>query len=252
MGILESKKIIVTGGTRGIGRATVEYLHEQGASVAFTHTARDPEAQLKAEAWAAELSKSGAAVKAFTLNLSETGQFKEKVGQILEFLGSLDGLVNNAGISSDQLILRMKEEDFDSVINVNLKGAYFFTKECLRPLMKAESGSIVFMSSVVGLMGNTGQSAYSASKAALIGLTKSLARELASRSLRVNAVAPGFIESDMTARLGDDLKESFLGQIPLKRFGQTKEVAYGVGYLLSDMSRYVTGQTLNINGGLYI
>lgn len=247
MALLKDKKIIVTGGSRGIGKSCVELLLQEGASVAFTHTGESE----SVSAWVANLQKNHK-VKNFILNLAEVEKFKSSVGEMAEFLGGLDGLVNNAGLARDQLILRMKEEDYDATMAVNLKGSYFFTKECLRPLLKSESASIVFMSSAVALSGNPGQTAYCASKAGIIGLTKSLARELATRQLRVNAIAPGFIETDMTESVSEEAKKAFLAQIPMGRKGQSLEIANGVLYLLSDMSRYVTGQILNINGGLYI
>lgn len=248
MSLLAGKRLVVTGGSRGIGKACVEFFVEQGAHVAFTHTTTTPELT----AWVAELESKGHKVKGFVLNLGQRDQFKSVVAEITEFLGGIDGLLNNAGIARDQLMLRMKEEDFEETMNINLKGCYFFTKECLRPLMKSESASVVFVSSVVGLMGNSGQTAYCASKAALVGLAKALARELSSRQLRVNVLAPGFIETDMTANLGEEAKAYFLSNIPLGRLGKPVEIAQGATYLLSDMSRYVTGHVLNVNGGLYI
>jgi 3-oxoacyl-[acyl-carrier protein] reductase len=249
--LLQGKKIILTGGSRGIGKSCVEYLAAQGAKVAFTHTGSGNSAAV--ESFETELRSKGCDVKAFAVNLSEVGSFKEKISQMTDYLGGLDGLVNNAGITSDNLILRMKEEEFDKTLDVNLKGAYFFTKECLRSLMRSESStSVVFMSSVVGVMGNSGQSAYAASKAGLVGLAKSLAKELASRQLRVNVIAPGFIQTEMTGVLDESVKKSYMDNIPLGRFGEAVEVAQAVTFLLSDMSRYITGQVLNINGGLYI
>ncbi|MEZ4815977.1 MAG: 3-oxoacyl-ACP reductase family protein [Bdellovibrionota bacterium] len=248
MSLLVGKKLVVTGGSRGIGKACVEFFLEQGASVAFTHTSASP----AVSSWVESLQANGYKVQGFVLNLSQRDQFKATVAQITEFLGGIDGLLNNAGIARDQLMLRMKEEDFEETLNVNLKGTYFFTKECLRPLMKSETASVVFVSSVVGLMGNSGQTAYCASKAALVGLAKSLARELASRQLRVNVLAPGFIETDMTSNLSEDAKKYFLTNIPLGRLGKPVEIAQSATYLLSDMSRYVTGHVLNVNGGLYI
>lgn len=249
--MLKAKKIIVTGGTRGIGKATVEELCAVGAKVAFTHTGSGDLASI--EKFEQELKGRGFEAKSFALKLDQTENFKSQLGSMVDYLGGLDGLVNNAGIAADNLMLRMKESDYDRTLDVNLKGAYFLTKEALRPLMKNEAGgSIIFVSSVVGLMGNAGQTAYSASKAGLIGLAKSLAREVSSRNIRVNVVAPGFIETDMTAALDEATQKRFLDQIPLGRLGTAKEVGQGIGYLLSDMSRYVTGQVLNINGGLYI
>lgn len=248
MNLLAGKKLVVTGGSRGIGKACVEFFVEQGASVAFTHTSASPEVS----AWVEELQGKGYKAKGFVLNLAQRDHFKSVVADITEYLGGIDGLLNNAGIARDQLMLRMKEEDFEETMNINLKGTYFFTKECLRPLLKSESASVVFVSSVVGLMGNTGQTAYCASKAALVGLAKSLARELSSRQLRVNVLAPGFIETDMTSNLTEEAKKYFLSNIPLGRLGKPVEIAQAATYLLSDMSRYVTGHVLNVNGGLYI
>jgi 3-oxoacyl-[acyl-carrier protein] reductase len=246
--MLSGKKIIVTGGSRGIGQATVKLLCSQGAKVAWTRTS-----QPHAGASEGSTENSDSNNKAFGLNLTETASFKDAVASMVDYLGGLDGVVNNAGIAADNLMLRMKESEYDRTLDTNLKGAYFFTKECLRPLLKNESGgSIVFVSSVVGLMGNSGQTAYSASKAGMVGLAKSLARELASRQVRSNVIAPGFIETDMTAALDESAKTRFLEQIPLGRLGTAEEIGQGVAYLLSDMSRYVTGQILNINGGLYI
>lgn len=248
MTLLAGKRLVVTGGSRGIGKACVEFFAEQGASVAFTYTTETPELTT----WLSDMQSKGHKVKGFVLNLGHRDQFKGVVAQMTEYLGGIDGLLNNAGIARDQLMLRMKEEDFEETMNINLKGCYFFTKECLRPLMKSESASVVFVSSVVGLMGNSGQTAYCASKAALVGLAKSLARELASRQLRVNVLAPGFIETDMTSNLSEEAKAYFMSNIPLARLGKPVEIAQGATYLLSDMSRYVTGHVLNVNGGLYI
>lgn len=249
---LKGKKILVTGGSRGIGKSCVDILSSFGAKVAFTHTASHPESAEKIETWIKDLTSQGREVKSFVLNLSEPATFKDAVGAMTDWLGGLDALVNNAGITVDQLMLRMKEEDFDKVMDVNVKGSYFLTKECLRALLKSESPSIVYISSVVGIMGNAGQSVYASAKAALTGLAKSLARELASRSVRVNVVAPGAIETDMTTTLSEAVKGEYLSRIALGRFGKAEEIAFGVAFLVSDMSRYVTGQVLNISGGLYI
>ncbi len=247
---LKDKKIIVTVGSRGIGQSTVQKLLEYGAKVAFTHTASSPEATAKVEEWVKSLANPH--VKAFKLNLGEVASFKEAVASMTEFLGGLDCLVNNAGITADHLMLRIKEEDYDKVLDVNLKGCYFFTKECLRPLLKSDAPSVVFLSSVVAQIGNPGQSVYAASKAGMIGVAMSLAKELGSRNFRVNVVAPGFIDTDMTHHLPEEAKKAFLAGVPLGRFGQPQEVADCIAFLLSDLSRYVTGQVLSVNGGLYI
>lgn len=243
---LTGKKFLVTGGSRGIGHGIVATLAGHGAQVAFTYTSR-PEA---AEDVLKSLPGSGHFHLAMDVRSSESVQ--AGVNQALEKLGGLDGLVNNAGITKDQLLIRMGEEDLKDVIETNLLGAIYCSKAVLKSMMKQRSGSIVNLSSVVAQMGNPGQANYVASKAGLEGFTRSLALEVASRHIRVNAVAPGFIETDMTKKLSEDQKQAIVQNIPLGTLGQPEDVAHAVAYLLSDMSHYITGQVLQVNGGLYL
>ena len=236
---------IVTGGTRGIGRAVVLELAKRGANVAFNYSKSTDEAdKLKHE-----VEELG--VKAFSAqcDVSQTELVADYVGLVKEAFGTVDLLVNNAGITRDQLILRMKEEDWDAVIDTNLKGAWNFCKAVLRPMMRNENGgSIVNISSISGVVGMLGQSNYSASKAGMIGLTKSLAKEIASRNITVNALAPGMIETEMTAEMNADFREKILASIPLARFGSVQEIADATCFLLS--ARYITGQVIQADGGL--
>ncbi|MBL8125125.1 MAG: 3-oxoacyl-[acyl-carrier-protein] reductase [Blastocatellia bacterium] len=236
---------LVTGGTRGIGRAVVLELARRGCSVAFNYSKSADEAEkLKAEVEAL-------GVKAFAAqcDVASTEASAEFVKAAASELGGLDYLVNNAGITRDQLILRMKEEDWDAVIDTNLKGAWNFSKAVLRPMMKNENGgSILNMASISGVVGMLGQSNYSASKAGMIGLTKSLAKEVASRNITVNALAPGMIETEMTAEMNADFREKILASIPLARFGSVQEIADAAFFLLT--ARYITGQVLQADGGL--
>lgn len=243
---LNGKKFLVTGGSRGIGQGIVSRLAELGAQVAFTYTSRPDAAE--------EVLKSlpGSGHFHLKMDVRSSASINEGVAQALERLGGLDGLVNNAGITKDQLLLRMGEEDFREVIETNLMGAVFCSKAVLKPLMKQRGGSIVNLSSVVAQMGNPGQANYVSSKAGLEGFTRSLALEIASRNIRVNAVAPGFIATDMTDKLSDDQKEVITKNIPLGTLGAPEDVADAVAFLLSDMSRYITGQVLQVNGGLYL
>ena len=238
---------LVTGGTRGIGRAVVLELARRGCSVAFNYSKSADEAEkLKAEVEAL-------GVKAFAAqcDVASTEASAEFVKAAASELGGLDYLVNNAGITRDQLILRMKEEDWDAVIDTNLKGAWNFSKAVLRPMMKNENGgSILNMASISGVVGMLGQSNYSASKAGMIGLTKSLAKEVASRNITVNALAPGMIETEMTAEMNADFREKILASIPLARFGSVQEIADAACFLLT--ARYITGQVLQADGGLAI
>lgn len=241
----EGRSAIVTGGTRGIGKAIVLELARLGANVAFNYSKSAEEAELlRAEAEAF-------GVKAFSAqcDVANTALAAEFVGLVKDAFGTVDHLVNNAGITRDQLILRMKEDDWDAVIDTNLKGAWNFSKAVLRPMMKNENGgSILNISSISGVVGMLGQSNYSASKAGMIGLTKSLAKEVASRKITVNALAPGMIETEMTAEMNADFREKILASIPLARFGSVQEVAEISCFLLS--AKYVTGQVVQIDGGL--
>lgn len=243
---LKGKRIIVTGSSRGIGAGLAKALASQGARVAVTFSSN----AASAEKVMSELPGEGHLL--VNLNVSSSESVDTAFGEILEKFGGVDGLVNNAGITKDQLLMRMKDEDFDSVISTNLRGAYLCTKAVMRPMMKARAGSIVNVSSVVGQMGNPGQSNYSASKAGLEGFTRSVALEIASRGIRVNAVAPGFIVTDMTDALDEKQKEAIQSKIPLQRLGSVDDIAHSVAFLLSDASLYITGQVLQVNGGLYM
>ncbi len=241
---LEGQVAIVTGASRGIGRAIAVQLARRGASVACIATSADNCAQTVAECEAA-----GSRAIALGCDVSKTEDVAARVKEAQEELGGLDILVNNAGVTRDQILLRMTEDDFDQVISVNLKGAWNFIRAAARPLMKSH-GRIVNISSVVGLIGNAGQANYAASKAGLIGLTKSVAKELASRGVCVNAVAPGFIETDMTAEMPEAAANELAASIPLKRIGTPAEIAHVVDYLVGPGGAYVTGQTLVVDGGL--
>ena len=235
-------------GSRGIGAAIADAFAEQGASVAFTyHSSAE-----KANAVAAALESKGVQAKAYQSDASSYEQSEALVKAVLEDFGKIDILINNAGITRDNLMLRMTEEQWDSVINTNLKSTFNLTKQVLRPMMKNRAGSIINISSVVGVFGNAGQANYAASKAGMIGFTKSVAKELGSRNVRCNAIAPGFIETEMTEELDDKTKEAYLSGIPLKRLGKGTEIADACIFLASDMSQYITGQTLSVCGGLNI
>lgn len=243
----EGRSAIVTGGTRGIGKAIVVELAQRGANVAFNYSKSAEDAELLRT----EVEAFG--VKAFSAqcDVSNTALAAGFVGLVKDAFGTVDFLVNNAGITRDQLILRMKEDDWDAVIDTNLKGAWNFCKAVLRPMMRNENGgSIVNISSISGVVGMVGQSNYSASKAGMIGLTKSVAKEVASRNITVNALAPGMIETEMTAEMNADFREKILASIPLARFGSVQEIAEAACFLLS--ARYVTGQVLQADGGLAI
>lgn len=244
--MLKGKRVVITGASRGIGAGIAKYIAAHGARVALTYAA----SKEQADKVLAELPGEGHL--SVPLDVSQVTSVEQCFDQVLNTFGGLDGLVNNAGITKDQLLMRMKEEEFDAVINTNLRGAFLCTRAVMRPLLKARAGSIVNISSVVGQMGNPGQANYSASKAGLEGLTRSVAMEVASRSIRVNAVAPGFIVTDMTHALEDKQKDAITARIPLQRLGSVDDVAGAVGFLLSDMSVYITGQVLHVNGGLYM
>ncbi|MFC5471952.1 3-oxoacyl-[acyl-carrier-protein] reductase [Cohnella suwonensis] len=245
---LEGKSALVTGASRGIGRAIAIALAKAGADVAVNYSGSEAAAAETVKAIEA-LGRKAIAVKA---NVGKSAEFDEMVAAALEAFGKLDILVNNAGITRDNLIMRMKEAEFDEVIETNLKGVFNGVKAVSRPMMKQRAGRIINISSVVGVLGNAGQANYVASKAGVIGLTKSAARELASRGITVNAVAPGFIESDMTDKLPADIREKLLGEIPLGRMGRPEDIATAVVYLASDAASYMTGQTIHIDGGMYM
>jgi len=243
---LADKKILVTGGSRGIGAGIAKQLADMGATVALTYTSRGAEA----ETILGSLKGKGHIV--IQMDVSSPKSVLAAVDQTLERLGKIDGLVNNAGITRDGLLLRMKEDDFDAVIQTNLRGTYLCTKAVLKSMLKARSGSIVNISSVIGQMGNPGQSNYAASKAGIEGFSRAIALEVASRGIRVNCVAPGFIVTEMTDALDDKQKEAIQNRIPLARLGTVQDVASATGFLLSDVATYITGQVLQVNGGMYM
>jgi 3-oxoacyl-[acyl-carrier protein] reductase len=243
---LSGKVALVTGGSRGIGRSIVLRLAQSGADIAFTYRSRVEEAN----SLVAELHTMGRKAAAFQSNAADTNQSNEVVQSVINDFGRLDILVNNAGITKDGLLMRMSEQDWDDVITTNLKSVFNFTKSACRQMMSQQSGKIVNISSVVGVVGNAGQSNYVASKAGVIGFTKSIAKELASRNVQVNAIAPGFIETDMTEKLNEKQKEAILGIIPQKRIAKPEEIAAVVCFLASNDSSYITGQTINVDGGM--
>lgn len=245
---LTGKTALVTGASRGIGRAIAVALAEAGADVAVNYAGSEAAAAETAKAVEA-LGRKAVMIKA---NVGKAAEFDAMVQSVLESFGKLDILVNNAGITRDNLIMRMKEEEFDEVIETNLKGVFNGIKAVTRSMMKQRSGRIINISSVVGSLGNAGQANYVAAKAGVIGLTKSAARELASRGITVNAVAPGFIGTDMTDKLPADMKEKLEKEIPLGRIGRPEEIASAVLYLASDASSYMTGQTIHVDGGMYM
>lgn len=245
---LTGKSALVTGASRGIGRSIAIALAQAGADVAVNYAGSEAAAAETAKAIEA-LGRKAILVQA---NVGKSAEFDAMVQKTLETFGKLDILVNNAGITRDNLIMRMKEEEFDDVIETNLKGVFNGIKAVTRPMMKQRSGRIINISSVVGVLGNAGQANYVAAKAGVIGLTKSAARELASRGITVNAVAPGYIETDMTGKLSEEIREGILGQVPLGRMGQPDDVANAVVYLASDAAAYMTGQTLHVDGGMYM
>lgn len=246
MKLLQDKVVLVTGGSRGIGAGIVRRFAENGANVAFTYRSSADEAL----AIEAELKGMGVEAKAFQSDAASFEQAEQLVKEVLETFGKIDVLINNAGITQDTLMLRMKEEQWDKVIEVNLKSVFNLTKQVLRPMMKNRGGSIINMSSIVGITGNAGQANYAASKAGIIGFSKSIAKEVGSRNIRCNVIAPGFIETDMTDALDDKVKDSYLANIPLKRLGKAEEIADVCVFLASDMSTYVSGQTISVCGAL--
>ena len=244
--LLEGKVAIVTGASRGIGKAIAQQFIAQGAKVAFTYRS-------SAEAAAAleqELSAGGGTVKGFQSDAASMTDAERLVGEVVDAFGTVDIVINNAGITDDTLLMRMTEEQWDRVISVNLKSCFNLTKAVMRTMLKARAGSIVNISSVVGVQGNAGQANYAASKAGILGFTKSVALELGSRNIRCNAIAPGFIETEMTAKLDADTVQGWRDAIPLKRGGTPADVANLCIFLASDMSAYITGQTLNVDGGM--
>lgn len=245
MRLLEGKVVLITGATRGIGKGIAETFAAQGAEVAFTYAGSVD----KAKALETELNKTTKA-KAYQSDASDFEASQKLVEEVLEEFGKIDVLINNAGITKDNLMLRMSKEDWDTIIKVNLDSVFNLTKAVIKPMMKARGGSIINMTSVVGIKGNAGQANYAASKAGVIGFTKSMALELGSRNIRCNAIAPGFIETEMTAALDEKTVQGWREAIPLKRGGQPEDVANACVFLGSELSSYVTGQVLNVDGGM--
>jgi 3-oxoacyl-[acyl-carrier protein] reductase len=251
MKLLENKVVIVTGAARGIGEAIALKLAEHGAHVAFTFVS-DSSAE-KAAALESKIKDLGTKAKAYQSNAGVFAECESFVNDVVKEFGTIDACVNNAGISKDNLLLRMTPEQWDDVMTTNLKSVFNMTKQVIRPMMKARKGSVINMSSIVGVRGNAGQSSYAASKAGIIGFTKSMAHELGSRNIRCNAIAPGFIETDMTHYLKEgDAAKTFMEKIPLGRFGTGEEIANTTLFLASDMSSYITGQVISVCGGLNI
>ena len=246
--MLKGKVALVTGASRGIGKAIALGLAENGAAVAVNYSSSESSALEVAEI----IRKNGGKAEIFKARVNEEAEVEEMFSAVEKKLGPVDILVNNAGITKDNLLMRMKTEEWDMVIDVNLKGAFLCTRRALKGMMKNRYGKIINISSVVCFSGNAGQFNYSATKAGVIGMTKSAALECASRGIRVNAVAPGFIETDMTASISDDMKAAYMEKIPLKSLGKPEDIANAVIYLASPLSDYMTGQTLHLNGGMYL
>lgn len=247
MKLLEDKNVIITGASRGIGMGIAQVFADHGANVAFTYSSSEaPALELEKQ-----LTAKGVKAKAYKSNAASFQEAEELVAKVLEdFDGRIDVLINNAGITKDNLLMRMSEADFDAVIDINLKSVFNMTKAVQRTLLKQRKGSIINMSSVVGVKGNAGQTNYAASKAGMIGFTKSVALELGSRNIRCNAIAPGFIETEMTDKLDEKTVQGWRDGIPLKRGGTTEDIANTCLYFASDLSSYVTGQVLNVDGGM--
>lgn len=246
MKLLEGKTALITGASKGIGRAIAEQYAEQGANVAFTYLSSVE----KGEALEKELASRGIKAKGYRSDASDYQAAQDLINSVVEDFGSLDILINNAGITKDNLLMRMSEEDWDAIQNINLKSCFNTVKAACRTMMKQRSGSIINMSSVVGVKGNAGQANYAASKAGIIGFTKSVALELGSRGIRCNAIAPGFIETEMTDALDEKTVQSWRDAIPLKRGGSPEDVANACIFLGSDMSSYISGQTIQVDGGM--
>ena len=246
MKLLDNKTAIITGATRGIGRGIAVEFANQGANVAFTYSSSVDAAKSLED----ELNALGIKAKGYQSNAAEFDTAQELAKEILKEFDSIDILVNNAGITKDNLLMRISEDDFDKVIDVNLKSVFNMTKAVIRPMMKQRSGSIINMSSVVGLKGNAGQSNYAASKSGILGFSKSVALELGSRNIRSNVIAPGFIETEMTGKLDEATVQSWRDSIPLKRGGSPEDIANACVFLASNMSSYITGQTLSVAGGM--
>src|SRR5829696_2076601 len=251
MKLLENRVAIVTGAARGIGEGIALKLAEHGANIALTYVSES--SNEKAKSLEEKLVGLGVKAKAYRSNAGEFAESETLVNNVVKEFGSIDICVNNAGISKDNLLLRMTPEQWDDVMTINLKSVFNMTKQVIRPMMKAKKGSIINMSSIIGLMGNAGQGSYAASKAGILGFTKSVAKELGSRNIRCNAIAPGFVETDMTSYLKEgEQSDKYKAGIPLGRFGTAEDIANATLFLASDMSNYVTGQVLSVDGGLYM
>ncbi len=251
MKLLENKVAIITGAARGIGEGIALKFAEHGANIAFSYVSES--SAEKANALQEKLIALGVKAKAFRSNAGDFAQCETFVNEVVKEFGAVDVCVNNAGISKDNLLLRMTQEQWDDVIKVNLNSVFYMTKQIIRPMMKAKSGSIINMSSVIGLMGNAGQASYAASKAGVIGFTKSVAKELGSRNVRCNAIAPGFVETDMTSYLKEgEQADKYKAGIPLGKFGTAEDIANVTLFLASELSSYVTGQVIGVDGGLYM
>ena len=245
---LQDKVALVTGGSRGIGRSICQVLASKGAAVVLSDAGNEAAATETVKA----ITDAGGKAKAVRFDVADSAACTNAVEEVFKEFTRLDILVNNAGITIDGLIMRYRDEDWDKTLNTNLKGVFNLCRAVTRPMMKQRKGSIVNLSSVVGEMGNAGQTAYAASKAGILGITKSLARELAPRNIRVNAVTPGFISTDMTSHIPDEAKERLLQLVPLARLGNADEVAHAVAFLASDHASYITGEVLKVNGGMYM
>lgn len=246
MALLEGKIALITGASRGIGKSIAQRFVQEGATVAFTYRSSDE----KARALEEELTASGGMASGFKSDAGSLAQSEELVKEVVDAFGTVDILINNAGITRDTLLMRMSEDQWDDIMQVNLKSCFNLTKAVLRTMLKARAGSIINMSSVVGIQGNAGQANYAASKAGILGFTKSVALELGSRNIRCNAIAPGFIETEMTDALDEATVQGWRDAIPLKRGGKPEDVADACVFLASDMSTYITGQTLSVDGGM--
>lgn len=246
MKLLDGKVAIITGASRGIGKGIAQKFVDAGATVAFTYRSSDD----KAKAFEDELTANGGNAKGFKSDASEFEAAQQLVDDVIKTFGKVDVVINNAGITRDNLLMRMSEEHWDEIMDVNLKSCFNLTKAIIRPMLKARAGSIINMSSVVGVKGNAGQANYAASKAGMIGFTKSVAAELGSRNIRCNAIAPGFIETEMTDALDEKVVQEWREAIPLKRGGSPEDVANLALFLASDMSTYITGQVVNVDGGM--
>ena len=246
MKLLKGKVAVITGATRGIGRGVAEVFAKNGANIAFTYVSSDE----KAKEVEKSLQSFGVKAKAYKFNVADYTAAEEFIAVVVEEFGQIDAIVNNAGITRDGLLMRMSEENWDDVMNINLKSVFNITKCALKTLLKQRFGSIINMSSVVGIEGNGGQSNYAASKAGVIGFTKSIAQEIGSRNIRCNAIAPGFIETEMTADLDQNVIKGWIEDIPMKRAGTAEDVANAALFLASDLSSYVNGQVLNVCGGI--